>query len=234
MFDLNLYPHVEYKAKMDGDVRYYQVYDELDIWYPSVTSIIGASTFFDHSYLAAWRKAVGDEEADRITKKAGRRGTALHNCLEKYVKGQDWKKSNPAVLFDMLPIKNILDKNVNNVRGIEITLFNDFLETAGTSDLIADWKGKPAIIDYKTKRFSHRPVSEDDFSHYYVQAACYAYMCNMKFQSNIEDIVIIMSLEHQEPIVFEKKVLDYKDLMMRVFSQYNRNLIKSDENKNAE
>lgn len=233
MFDLNLYPHNTYTAKMEGDIRYYEVYK--DTWFPSVTSVIGASPLFDHSWLASWRAAIGNEEADRITKKAGKRGTALHNALEKYVKGQDWKKKlNPATLFDMGPIKKLLDEHVNNVRGIEITLFNDVLQTAGTSDLIADWKGKPSIIDYKTKRFSHRPVSEDDFIHYFVQASCYAYMCDTMFQSNIEDIVIIMSLEHQEPIIFEKKVRDYKDLMMKVFSLENRNFGKpSDDNKNS-
>lgn len=202
------------------DIRYYRV-DEKAV-YPSVTSILSQSPFFDHTWLEKWRERVGIEEAERISKKATARGKALHNMAEKYVKGEEWKKkANPIILAEFIDVKRLLDANVNKVYGVELPLYSHTLCTAGTSDLIATWKGKPAIIDYKTKRYSTRPeVDPNDYVHYFVQAACYAHMWKELYGTKIDDIVIIMSVEHSKPIVFERSVAEYEDLMMKVFSSH--------------
>jgi hypothetical protein len=219
---LNLLPERYYNARMDGDIRYYQVYHyPVEVWYPSVTSVIGTSKFFDHTWLEKWKKNIGEAEANKISNQATRRGRALHLALENYMLGIN-KPVNPITAVEAKEIIKLLDKHVNNVRGIELTLSSDTLQTAGTSDLVADWKSRPSIIDYKTKRYTHRSINPDDYEHYFVQAAAYAFMMKELYSITIEDIVIIMSVEHQDPLVFEKKVCDYQDLMMKVFQEGNR------------
>ena len=46
--------------------------------YPSVTTVLGASEDSKDG-LNAWRQRIGEEEADKITRQAGARGTAVHN-----------------------------------------------------------------------------------------------------------------------------------------------------------
>ena len=51
--------------------------------YPSVTTILGAMT--DKSGIDKWRKRVGDEEADRISKFSANRGTVMHQFCEYFL-----------------------------------------------------------------------------------------------------------------------------------------------------
>jgi len=65
---------------IDG-MRYY-VIDE-DTVLPSVTTILGK--FSDKSGLDAWRKRVGEDEANRISKFSANRGTVMHQMCEYYL-----------------------------------------------------------------------------------------------------------------------------------------------------
>ena len=80
MFNLDLIdlPVLE---RLDGEIRQYRTPEGL--LYPSVTTVLGAAA--DKSGLDAWRKAVGEEEANRVSARAARRGTAVHSLCEKLV-----------------------------------------------------------------------------------------------------------------------------------------------------
>ena len=51
--------------------------------YPSVTTILGAMT--DNSGIAAWRKRVGEEKADAISRFSANRGTVMHQFCEYFL-----------------------------------------------------------------------------------------------------------------------------------------------------
>ena len=57
--------------------RYYTLPDGTRL--PSVTTVVGAQK---KQIFIEWRKRVGDEEANRITRKATSRGTNVHKICE--------------------------------------------------------------------------------------------------------------------------------------------------------
>ena len=50
---------------------------------PSVTTILDKTS--DKTALIAWRKRVGDAEANRVSKESAGLGTKVHNAIEKYI-----------------------------------------------------------------------------------------------------------------------------------------------------
>ena len=70
--DLDLEP-LE-RETIDG-VRYYKIPDEEEL--VKLVSITSITSHFNKQIFLDWRKRVGNEEADRITKSATTRGTCL-------------------------------------------------------------------------------------------------------------------------------------------------------------
>ena len=68
------------RETIDG-VRYYSVPDEDELL--KLVSITSVTSHFNKEIFVNWRKKVGNEEADRITKAATTRGTDMHTltCL---------------------------------------------------------------------------------------------------------------------------------------------------------
>ena len=60
-------------------------------WVPSITSV---TSFYNRQIFIDWRKRVGIEEANRITKKATTRGTDFHEAVEVYMRNNeiDWEQ----------------------------------------------------------------------------------------------------------------------------------------------
>ena len=137
--------------------------------YPSVTTVLSS---LPNDAIEEWIKRVGKEEADRVRRVAGARGTAVHDIAEKYLNNEDWKTGQmPFNIMSFSYIKPILDKHVNNIVAQEVPLYSDRLETAGRVDCIAEFDGELAVIDFKTSR--NKRTNEMNKS-YYMQAAFYA------------------------------------------------------------
>ena len=51
-------------------------------WVPSITSV---TSFYNRQIFADWRKRVGVEEANKITRKATARGTDYHEGAQNYL-----------------------------------------------------------------------------------------------------------------------------------------------------
>ena len=56
-------------------------------WVPSITSV---TSFYNRQIFVNWRKRVGIEEANRITKKATTRGTDFHEAAQAYLEIEIW------------------------------------------------------------------------------------------------------------------------------------------------
>ena len=65
------------REHIDG-VRYYKINNE-NKRLVSITSVI---SHYNKEKFASWRKRVGEEEANRITKRATSRGTDMHTLVE--------------------------------------------------------------------------------------------------------------------------------------------------------
>jgi genome maintenance exonuclease 1 len=194
--DLNL-PKLE-RETIDG-VRYYKVPNEEELL--KLVSITSVTSHRNRQFFAEWRKKVGDEEADRITKKATGRGTDMHTLCELHLKNCDLSD-------DVLPISKILFSiakpylnNINNIHALENSLYSKVLGVAGTVDCIAEYNGELAVIDFKT---SKKPKPREWIEHYFVQAVAYACMLYELTGIIVKKLVIIMACENGECIVYEE------------------------------
>ena len=172
---------------------------------PSITTVLSVK---NKSGLDAWRKRVGEEEANRVMNQAALRGTAVHQLAEDYVNNEsDWKKgAMPANLFTFNTIKPLLDKHLNNVWIQEAPLYSEKLSVAGRVDCIAEWDGVLSIIDYKT---SKRPKKKEYVESYFIQEAAYAAMFLERTGVPIKQIVTVIAVDDNEPQVYIEKAIDH-------------------------
>lgn len=216
MFDLNLLELPTLK-RIDGEVRYYET--PRGNLYPSVTSVLGAMT--DKSGLEKWKKRVGEKEAERIKKRGGVRGTAVHLILEDYVlnRSVDVKKQMPITVSLYNQIKSSLEHNVNNIRCSEGMLFSDRLKVAGSVDLVADYNGIPSIIDFKTSGSEKR---KEWITSYFLQATLYSMMLYEMTGVACPQIVILIAVEDSNhPQIFVDKVENWINDARLICKQYH-------------
>lgn len=204
MFNVNLLDLPQLQ-RIDGEKRLYQT--PTGEKYPSVTTVLSAMS--DKSALIAWRERVGEEEANRITNRATRRGTAVHLLCEKFVLNEplNLREEMPSNVDMYKQLETFLRDNVDDIRSSEGQLFSHKLKIAGSVDLIASYKGEPAIIDFKT---STRPKRKDWIENYFMQAALYSYMLYEMTGEYHPHLVIAIALESDsEPQIFVEHVKDW-------------------------
>ena len=184
--------------------------------YPSVTTVLGDES---KAGIIAWRKRIGEEEANKISSQAGTRGTAVHTLAENYINNDpNWAKgAMPSNLFAFNQIKPILDSNMDNVYAQEVPLYSDRLQVAGRVDLIADWVGQLSIVDFKTSR---KPKKEEYIQNYFMQASFYAAAFYEMTGISIKRSVILIAVDGEDPQVFVKKTGDYLQDFIAVRKRY--------------
>jgi hypothetical protein len=184
--------------------------------YPSVTTVLGEES---KAGILAWRKRVGEEEANRISFQASSRGTSVHTLAENYINNDpEWfKGAMPTTIDSFNQIKSILDARMNNVYAQEVPLYSDKLEVAGRVDLIAEWDNKLAIIDFKTAR---KPKEEKWIQNYFMQCAFYAAAFYERTGVVIKKSVILITVDHSEPQIFITKPYDYLNEFIKIRQKY--------------
>jgi len=187
------YPSLD-RQTIDG-VRYYDTPDGQKL--VSITSII---SHYNREIFMKWRKRVGNDEANKISKQSTSRGTDMHTLVENYMMNKDLPTVQPLSEFLFKQAKTDLDR-IDNIHAIEQALFSRQLGVAGTVDCIAEFDGELAVIDFKT---SKKPKPEKWIQHYYVQCAAYACMLFEMTGIIVKKFVIIMSCENGEVEVYEQ------------------------------
>ena len=182
------------RVTIDG-VRYYDTPDNKMV---SITSVI---SHYNKDKFAKWRKKVGEEKANAITRKATSRGTDMHTLTENYLLNLPLPRVNPLPDFLFKIARPTLDK-INNIHTLEGSLYSKELGVAGTVDCIAEYEGELAVIDFKT---SKEPKPRSWIDGYFVQAAAYACMYYELTGTPVKKLVIIMACENGECVVYEER-----------------------------
>ena len=212
--DINL-PQLA-RETIDG-VRYYSVPDEEELL--RLVSITSVTSHFNKEIFVNWRKKVGNEEADRITKRATSRGTDMHTLTEHFLKNEDLPKVQPISDFLFKISKHKL-KNINNIHALEGSLYSKQLGIAGTVDCIAEYEGELAIIDFKT---SAKPKPREWIDHYFVQCMAYGCMLYELTGISVKKLVIIMACENGECVVYEERD---KSKYIKLLTEYIRKFVE--------
>ena len=211
-----MYNHVECdlptlsRKTIDG-VRYYTVEGRPMVSITSVTSHFNKQIFVD------WRKRVGNEEADRITKRSTSRGTKVHTLIESHLLNNDVDPDTPGSKMLFLQAKESLEK-INNIYALEKSLYSTELGVAGTVDCIAEYDGELSIIDFKT---AAKPKPKDWIQNYFVQAAAYACMFYERTGIPVKKLVILMTCENGEVTVYQEyDKLKYMRLLVEYINKF--------------
>jgi genome maintenance exonuclease 1 len=200
------------RESIDG-VRYYTI-DGKNKKLVSITSVI---SHYKKDFFDKWRKRVGVEEANRITKRATSRGTDTHTLIENYLLNQELPEVQP--ISDMLfkIAKPTIDR-INNIHCLESSLYSEILGVAGSVDTIAEFDGELAVIDYKT---SAKPKPEEWIEGYFVQTMFYGMALYEMTGIQIKKLVIIMTCENGECVVYEQRDLKkYMKLVVQYIKKF--------------
>jgi genome maintenance exonuclease 1 len=191
--------------------------------YPSVTTVLGATK--DQSHLQKWKERLGEEAAARESKRTADRGTALHLLCEKLVLNQpyDLRREMPVPVQLFSQLRPVIQKNVNNIMGVESPLYSHFLGIAGRVDLVADWQGKTSIIDYKS---SNKVKRRDWIEDYFLQTSIYAVMFEELTGIPVPQLVILIGTEESNtPSVFVERRNDWIYKAMDRINLYKKSLL---------
>jgi genome maintenance exonuclease 1 len=199
--------------------RFYKTPD--GILYPSVTTI---TSQMGKDSILAWRKRVGEAEANKISTQASSRGTRMHGICEDYLCNKQFKSSiMPDAMAMFKSIQPILDECIDDVHAIEAPLYSHHLRVAGRVDCVAKYNGKLSIIDWKT---SSKQKDEKWILNYFMQCSAYAVMFEERTSIPVSQLVVIIAVAGDNPQVFVKKRNDY----IRYFIEY-RNLYDTQNGK---
>jgi genome maintenance exonuclease 1 len=102
-------------------------------------------------------------------------------------------------------------------------LYSDYLQVAGTVDCIAEFDGKMSVIDFKT---SKRIKTRDDIRGYFMQTSAYAVMFEERTGIPVGKLVIIMSVDDEQPLIFTEKRDDWINMFIDLREDYSKMLNK--------
>ena len=205
---------LELSKKETNGIRLYNLPD--GGWVPSITSV---TSFYNRQIFADWRKRIGIEEANRITKKATARGTDFHEAAQAYLENRNlvWEDYLPATKFMFHHATPYLDK-INNIHAIERTLYSEYYGLAGRVDCIAEYEGELAVIDFKT---SEKIKPEKWLENYFVQEMFYAAAYYELTEIPVKKLITIMVTPGGEVKVFDKRNKgDYIKLLVRYIKEF--------------
>jgi genome maintenance exonuclease 1 len=182
--------------------------------YPSVTTVTG---LLKKDIITSWRKRVGDEEANKISSKAAKRGTRIHTLCEKYLLNEEVSVGMfDNEMWDSL--RPLLD-DIDDIYALEQPLYSDHLQVAGTVDCIAKYKGKLSVIDFKSSR---RIKYRDDIHDYFIQCSAYAVAFEELTGIPVPRLVILMAVDDEKPLVFNEKRNDWIEEFKTLRLEYKR------------
>ena len=210
----NYLGELELNKKETNGIRLYHLPDGQ--WVPSITSV---TSFYNRQTFIDWRKRVGIEEANRITKKATARGTDFHEAVEVYMRNKDinWDEFKPLTKFMFAHARPYLDK-INNIHAIERTLYSEYLGLAGRVDCIGEYEGELAVIDFKT---SEKIKPEAWLENYFVQETFYAAAYYELTGIPVKKLITIMVTPGGDVKVFDKRNKgDYIKLLVRYIKEF--------------
>lgn len=184
---------------------------------PSITTVL---SILSRDSIAAWRKRVGEAEANKISHRASSRGTRVHEIIEKYINNdEDYRNGyTPDIIDSFIAIRPILDDRIGRVFAQEAPLYSNHLGVAGRVDCVAEFDGKLSIIDFKT---SLKPKRLDWIKNYFMQESAYAIMWEERTGQPITQLVTIVSVDNHEPQIFIEHRDNWVRPLRETIAQYN-------------
>lgn len=214
LLELHELEDIELDTISEDGKRYYTDSTKT-IKYPSVTTVTGLHS---RKHIKLWRERVGEEEANKITSQATKRGTIFHQNIEDYLrKEKDFIEFQNVIQEGMFKaVKPVLDEIIPI--SLEAPLFSNHLRMAGRVDCVGLFDNRLSIIDFK----SSAKLKEDYMAkQWYIQMTAYAIMVEELTGKPIEDIIAIVGVEGMNTFqIFMSNPNDHVDDLMQLREQY--------------
>ena len=182
--------------------------------YPSVTTVLSD---YKKQGIIEWRKRVGEQQANKISTQASRRGTKVHKLCEDYLNNEStFKGYTPDNVEMFKSIEPILNE-IEVVYAQERTLFSHHLKTAGRVDCVGKFRGKTHIIDFKT---SNKPKKWEWIDNYFMQGSAYSVMWEEMTGVPVPYIAIIIAVADDVPQVFVENRDTWINKFIEIRSNY--------------
>lgn len=184
--------------------------------YPSITTVL---SILSREAIQEWRARVGEEEANKVSRIASGRGTAVHDLLERYVNNDpEFSKGvMPHIMQSFHDVKEQLDTRLSKVYAQEAPLYSEHLGLAGRVDCVGVWDGKNSIVDYKTSR---KLKKKEWVKGYFMQCCAYAIMWEERTGMPITQLVVLIAVDNEEPQVFIEHRDNWVKPLLDVIEQY--------------
>jgi genome maintenance exonuclease 1 len=196
---------------------------------PSVTAVLSGTK--DQSHLDAWAARIGPENAERIKNESAMVGTHMHNVIERLIACRDIPRPTSWLMtkgYEMgFRLINTYFHEIKEVWGSEVPLYYPD-KYAGTTDMVAVYRGKPAIIDFKQ---SNKPKKREWIDDYFHQLGAYALAHDVVHGTNIDYGVILMAVQDGTVMEFSttgREFQQYKDAWMKRVDQFYESITTSD------
>ena len=189
--------------------------------YPSITTVLSIRK---KDGLIEWRKRVGDDVANYISRNAVRRGIKIHEMCEDYLNNmyedalfETYEKEHFLYwcLFKQLRDQALCD--IDNIYVQEVGLYSDKYKVAGRVDCIAEFNGVLSVIDFKT---STKERTDGWNENYYIQGAAYAEMFEERTEIKVNQIVILVVTEDGTVQKFVKNKYPYLELLVESVTKW--------------
>lgn len=204
------FPRYEIESIETSEGRRYRVPNgPSEVLYESVTTALGNLPGKKEA-LNEWRRKVGYEEANRISRIASSRGTSLHKIAENYLDNKEdfYEKAMPNAIALFNSLRPILDKSISKVYTQETPLFSHKYKLAGRVDCIAECAGSLSVIDFKTSR---KVKKREWIQDYFLQTAAYSFMVEEMYEERVKQVVIFICVDDNPVQIFIDDPYKYKD-----------------------
>lgn len=185
--------------------------------YPSVTTVLSAYNFKE---IMEWRKRVGEEKANKISRAASTRGTAFHKICENYLNNEPVICKTPIEVERLNTFKPYLHR-INKIHAQELRMYSDHLRMAGTVDCIAEFDGKLSVIDFKT---ASKLKEKTYIENYFMQCTAYSIMFEELFKIPVSKTVVLIAVDEQQPQLFIEKRDNYVEKLIYFRDMYESKL----------
>ena len=176
-----------------------RVYKTPDGAFPSITTVLGR---LSRDGINSWRKRVGNEEANRVSRVSSNRGTRIHKLCEDYINNKELNIKSPLDKEMFMNMQEVMDGFVGEVYGQELPLYSKHLGIAGRVDLVCKWNGTTAVVDFKT---SAKLKKREWVDSYYMQATAYCVMLEEMTGIPVDRFVILIGVDQEPPQTFYGK-----------------------------
>ena len=160
---------------------------------PSVTTILDRTK--DKRALKEWAERVGQAEADRQKNEASYVGTQMHMVLERILSNEpffiapNWLAMRGYEMAFRLANKYF--GAISEIHGSEVSLHYGH-QYAGTTDLVATYRNKLAIVEFKQ---SVKPKRYEHITDYFHQLAAYAMAHDWMYNTDIDFGAVLISVQ---------------------------------------